>query len=292
MKSKLITLALLLMVASQSLLAATPLVTADWLINNIQKPNLRLLDLQPKSGYKLIHIPGAVHTDYGQWRQKDQHGIGKMIPSVAALEKLIGSLGIGNETHVVLIPFGRGAGDVASATRVYWTLKAAGHDEVSILDGGLIGYAEYRDNPLEKTANRPEATSFKANLRGEYLVSTNAVKAAIKSETQLFDTRSEAEFSGKRGKPGRSGTIPTSVNLPFNNLIKRGGGYFQDTGQLKKIFTAHKASLEGEQFIYCQSGHRGSLSWFVAHELLGNKQAKLYDGSMLAWAANPKLPIQ
>ncbi len=291
MKSKLIALALLLLVACQSLLAATPLVTADWLTNNIQQPNLRLLDLQPKPGYKLAHIPGAVHTDYAQWRQRDQHGVGKMIPSVTALEKLIGSLGIDNKTHVVLIPFGRSAGDVASATRVYWTLKAVGHDEVSILDGGLIGYAEYQDNPLEKKANKPEAKTFKANLRERYLVSTNEVEAAIKSKAQLFDTRSEAEFSGKRGKPGRSGTIPTSVNLPFNNLVKRGSGYFQDTDRLRDIFNSHQVALNGEQFIYCQSGHRASLSWFVAHELLGNREARLYDGSMLAWAANPALPI-
>ncbi len=292
MKSKLIALTLLLLVTCQSLLAATPLVTADWLTNNIQQPNLRLLDLQPKPGYKLAHVPGAVHTDYAQWRQRDPHGIGNMIPSVAVLEKLIGSLGIDNKTHVVLIPFGRRAGDVASATRVYWTLKAVGHDEVSILDGGLIGYAEYQDNPLEKTANKPEPKIFKANLREHYLVSTNEVEAAIKSKTQLFDTRSEAEFSGKRGKPGRRGTIPTSVNLPFNRFVKQGSGFFQEPDQLREIFNTHQVALNGAQLIYCQSGHRASLSWFVAHELLGNSEAKLYDGSMLAWSANPERPIQ
>ncbi len=291
MRSKLFTMAFLLLVASQNLLAVTPLVTTDWLVNNLQQPNLRLIDLQPKSGYKLAHITGAVHSDYGQWRQRDQHGINKMIPSVAALEKLIGGLGIDNQTHVVLIPFGRSAGDIASATRVYWTLKAVGHDKVSILDGGLIGYAEYQNNPLETTINRPKAKTFKAHLQGDYLVSTTQVEAAIDSKTQLFDTRSVAEFSGKHGKPGRSGTIPTSANLPFNQLIKQ-GGYFKNPDQLKNIFVQHQVSLEGEQFIYCQSGHRASLSWFVAHELLGNSQAKLYDGSMLEWTADPSLPVK
>jgi thiosulfate/3-mercaptopyruvate sulfurtransferase len=285
-------MALLLLVASQNLWAVTPLVTTNWLVNNLHQANLRLIDLQPKSGYKLTHITGAVHSDYSQWRQRDERGINKMIPSVAALEKLIGGLGIDNQTHVVLIPFGRSAGDIASATRVYWTLKAVGHDKVSILDGGLIGYGEYQDNPLETTANHPKAKTFKAHLQDDYLVSTTQVKAAINSKTQLFDTRSVAEFSGKRGKPGRSGTIPTSVNLPFNQLIKQGGGYFQSPDQLSDIFTHHQVSLKGEQIIYCQSGHRASLSWFVAHELLGNSQAKLYDGSMLAWTADPTLPIK
>lgn len=291
MKTKLITMALLLLVTSQNLFAATPLVTVDWLVNNLQQANLRIIDLQPKAGYKQIHITGAVHSDYGQWRQRNKQGF-KLIPSVAALERLIGSLGIDNQTHVVLVPFGRSAGDIATATRVYWTLKAVGHDEVSILDGGLIGYAEYRDNPLESNPNLPAAKSFKAHLREEYLITVPHVKAAIDSKTQLIDARSIAEFSGERGKPGRSGTIPTSANLSFNKLIKEGGGFFHPPKQLRNIFTTHRVSLEGEQISYCQSGHRASLSWFVAHELLGNQQAKLYDGSMQEWAADPSLPLQ
>ncbi|MCF6283167.1 MAG: sulfurtransferase [Candidatus Polarisedimenticolaceae bacterium] len=291
MKIKLITTALLLLAACQSLFATTPLVTTDWLVNNLQQTNLRIIDLQPKAGYKQIHITGAIHSDYGQWRQKDKRGI-KLIPRVAALERLIGSLGIDNQTHVVLVPFGRSAGDIASATRVYWTLKAVGHDKVSILDGGLIGYAEYRDNPLESNPNLPAAKRFKAHLRNDYLVNIPQVKAAIDSKTQLVDARSIAEFSGERGIPGRSGTIPTSVNLPFNKLIKEGGAFFHPPKQLRNIFTTHQVSLEGEQLSYCQSGHRASLSWFVAHELLGNQQAKLYDGSMQEWAVTPSLPLE
>ena len=292
MKSRLIATALFLLTTTQTLFAAQPLVDAEWLVANLQQPNLRIVDLQPASGYQQIHITGAVHSDYSRWRQRDKQGIPGMMPNVATLEQMIGKLGINNQTHVVLVPFGRGAGDLAAASRVYWTLKTVGHDEVSILNGGLTGYAENRDNPLESSPNTPAATSFKANLRKEYLVSTAEVKAAIDSDTTLFDSRSIAEFEGRRGKPGRSGTIPTSVNLSFEKLVMNGSAYFYKPHKIKKIFNDHQVPLEGALITYCHTGHRAALTWFVSHELLGNSKTQLYDGSMAEWAADSTLPLK
>ena len=124
--------------------AAEPLVDADWLLANLNNPKLVVLDLQPQATYRRLHIPGAVHSDYADWRKPDPRNTPKMIPSVSSLEQLIGGLGIDNETQVVLVVTGRSASEMAAATRVYWTLKALGHDEVSILDGGLVAYAESR----------------------------------------------------------------------------------------------------------------------------------------------------
>jgi thiosulfate/3-mercaptopyruvate sulfurtransferase len=42
---------------------------------------------------------------------------------------------------------------------------------------------------------------------------------------------------------------------------------------------------------YCWSGAQSSLNWYVMHELLGNKNARLYDGSMQEWSKNPNNPM-
>ena len=34
---------------------------------------------------------------------------------------------------------------------------------------------------------------------------------------------------------------------------------------------------------YCNTGHLASSAWFVLSEVLGNKQTRLYDGSMHEW---------
>ncbi len=59
-----------------------------------------------------------------------------MLTSVEQISNLIGSLGIGNQDHVVLIPYGTSSSKMGTATRIYWTFKVLGHDKVSILTAG------------------------------------------------------------------------------------------------------------------------------------------------------------
>ena len=37
---------------------------------------------------------------------------------------------------------------------------------------------------------------------------------------------------------------------------------------------------------YCNTGHWAATDWFVLHELLGRKDARLYAGSMVEWTSN------
>ena len=130
--------------------AATPLVNAGWVKDNIGKPDVVFLDVRGSAGaFRAGHIPGAVFTSYGRdkWRVEMQ-GVPGMLPPLKNLEKLIGGLGIGNDTHVVLVPGGYSSGDMGIATRIYWTFKVLGHDAVSILDGGFLAYAQDKKNPL------------------------------------------------------------------------------------------------------------------------------------------------
>lgn len=285
---------LLFLLILTPLQAAKPLVDVDWLLANRDNPNLVVLDLQPKATYQRFHVPGAVNSDYADWRQPDARKNPKMIPSISALEQLIGGLGIDNETQVVLVVTGRSASEMASATRVYWTFKALGHDKISILDGGLIAYAETRKNPMESKINQPSRKTFKANPRPDYLVTADQVKELLGNGISLVDSRSGAEHMGllSGGGKERAGTIPGAVNLPFDWLTVNSGARFHTTENLKRIYETVDVPLEGEQISFCHTGHRTSLAWFVSHELLGNDKARLYDGSTAEWAVDPSLPME
>lgn len=284
-----------LVFAAAPAFAAAPLVSADWLVANQGKPNLVVLDLQPAGGYQRAHIPGTVNTDYARWRTSDKSKPPKTMPSVEALEAMIGGLGIDNGTHVVLVSLGQSAGDMASATRIYWTFKALGHDEVSILDGGLIGYARGGGKRrLERQVNTPTPKVFKAQPRAEYLLSKDQVMQAVEQGRTLVDSRSRAEFLGifQAGGKERPGTIPGAVNVPFDWLTVNGGATFHAPKDLQAIYKAAGVLPDGEHISFCHTGHRTSLAWFVTHELLGNKKARMYDGSMAEWAVDSATPLE
>ncbi|MCG8486824.1 MAG: sulfurtransferase [Chromatiales bacterium] len=273
-------------------LSAQPLVSVDWLEQNKQKADLVLLDLQSNQNYLRFHIPGSINTEYSHWRT-EKKGQPKLLPPVPIMEKLIGSLGIGNNTHVVLIPLGASAGDMAAASRVYWSFKVLGHDKVSILDGGLIAYAESRKYPLEKGNHQLKPATFKANFRAEMIPNAEAVKKAIDSGALAVDNRTRAEYLGiyKGGAKERPGSLPGAVNLNYDWLTVNGSGKLHSLENLKQIYQASNVPLQGAQINYCHTGNRAALAWFVSHELLGNSQARLYDGSTQEWAADPVLPM-
>ncbi|OED42772.1 hypothetical protein AB833_05405 [Chromatiales bacterium (ex Bugula neritina AB1)] len=294
---------------SMTVQAAEPLVDVEWVKANTGKPGVVILDVRgklagkSKTDYLRAHIPGAVYTAYLKdgWRAKDASGTPGMLAPIDQLEKLIGGLGIDNETHVVVVPNGGKALDVGTATRIYWTFKVLGHDNVSLLDGGMVAYTKEIDektkkplNPLEKGAVQPEAKTFKASLREEMLVTKQDVVDAQQSGVAIVDHRPHNQYLGinQHRAAKRAGTIPGASNLPENWLTQNGGGSFRSKNSLEKLYAAANVSTSDEQINFCNSGHWASLGWFASHELLGNKNAKMYDGSMLEWSADAALPME
>lgn len=282
----------ILLLAQPLFAAAPPLVDADWVKANLGKPGVIFLDMQGAKGFARAHIPGAASTDYGQWRKKSAKGVPAQLPGQDYLEKLIGGLGIAPDTHVVLTPIGQSAGDLSVATRIYWSFKAMGHKDISILNGGLIDYALKKRYPLAEGKDQPPAKSYKASPDMHVVAGADDVLAALEKGTSIVDARTPMEFTGKRtGRGERGGAVPGAKLLPHYTLVKPKSGTLPDGPALKALFEKAGVPMSGPQIAYCHTGNRASLNWFVAHELLGNDQAKLYDGSMIEWAKNKAYPL-
>lgn len=295
---------LTLMLAPFVLYAATPLVDVEWIEAHSCDANVRVLDVRnridggSKATYLEGHIPCAVYSNYisDGWRSKVDNVPGQL-PSVDKLEALIGQLGIDNDTHVVIYPAGNKAVDMGSATRVYWTFKVLGHDEVSILDGGWKAYVGDAKKPVNKVETGtiiPSPKTFVAKPRTNLVADKDDVAGLLGKNVPMVDMRPSDQHLGvnKHGKAKRAGTIPGARSLPESWVTENGGGRFRSVAELDKLYQVAGVPTGGQQIYFCNSGHWASLGWFVSSELLGNKQAKLYDGSMIEWSSDADLPIE
>lgn len=294
-----VALALALMLGTPAVAdTVEPLVSPQWLKQHLSDPAIVVLDIRSAidgggaAAYASGHIPGAVHSDYDKagWRVT-RNGVPFMLPTVAELEKLIGELGIDEDSHVVVVPAGVHVLDLGSAARVYWTLKVASHPRVSILDGGFAAWAA-NAYPVETGVKSPSPKIFTVALDKRRLVEVAEVEQIEKAGgATLLDARPGSFFSGKQKAPAAKayGHIPGALNIDSATF------YDETTNRLRPNaeLAAAAASLpDGPVVSYCNTGHWASTNWFVLSELLGRKDVKLYYGSMVEWTADVRRPVE
>lgn len=290
--------ALFLFGIMSSAFAAEPLVDVAWLKANLSTPGVVVIDVRSSSDYLRGHIPGAVNTDVEKsgWVE-ERAGVPHEFPE--KLDKLaahIGSLGIDNNTHVIIVSAASHYNDMYWPTRIYWTFKVLGHDKVSILNGGMTEWTKDKANPLETGAAKPAAAkTFVVHLNKETLATVADVKAGLERKNVVFvDSRPEDQYAGinRHHKATKSGTLPGAKNLPISWTLENGGGKFRTKSQLEKLYKVANVPTSGDQINFCNTGLYATIGWFVSSEIMGNKKVKMYDGSMTEWTITNAGPVE
>jgi len=94
--------------------------------------------------YARAHIPGAGFADIPGALSDPASPFAFTLPAAEHFAAAAGRLGIGDGTHVVAY-----AQDTPMwATRLWWLLRYFGHDDTSVLDGGLAAWIA-ADGPVE-----------------------------------------------------------------------------------------------------------------------------------------------
>lgn len=284
-----------------------PLVETDWLAKN--QANVVVLEIRQdvksftkeavykkdkKSGKENLnkmggHIPGSILVNYKNLRSErkiDGRTVKKMIVDKVAFEKVMQDAGVNKDSAIVIVSKGENNMDLTMATRFYWQMKYYGHDNMAVLNGGMAQWL------LDKRKSSIEpGTVIKGNWlvsaeRKEILASSKDVDAAVSAKEQLVDTRPLSLYLGtwrKKSYVYNNGHIPGAKTYPNELLSSNMPAKFLNVSDSKSLFQQMGIDDNKKSITYCNSGHLATGSWFVLSELMGNKNVKVYDGSMHQW---------
>jgi thiosulfate/3-mercaptopyruvate sulfurtransferase len=268
----------------------SPIVSTDWLEKNLTNPKVKMLDIRKVEEYREGHVPGSINIFFGTWAIKKKD-LQNELPADDDLVDVISSLGIANDSNVVIIGRSDSVPELAALTRVAWTLKYAGVEQISILDGAYNKWVADK-KPVSKDAVKITSSNFKPNWNRGIMITRDQVMAAIKKAT-IVDNRMPDFFFGvsKLDFVAKAGHIPSAVNLPTPWMFTK-EGTFKSASELEAMAAGVVGKDKPKEIIeYCDTGRLASVVWFVLVEVLDYKNIKVYDGSMEDWAKDPNAPV-
>jgi thiosulfate/3-mercaptopyruvate sulfurtransferase len=266
-----------------------PLVSTQWLAGHLDDPNVRVIDASfkmpgvlplPSDDFVAAHLPGATYFNV-EAISDHASPLPHMYPSEQQFARDVAALGISSDNLVVAYD----SGSWVAAPRAWWMFLSFGHGNIRVLDGGLQKWrAEGR--PLQSGAVSPQPGRFTAKFDPSYVRSKPQLQDNLASQReQVIDARARNRFAGavNEPRPGlRAGHIPSSLNLPYNELFDAKTGAMKSTAELKQLFGNEGLDLQRPVVTTCGSGVSAAVLTLALYRL-GVRGSALYDGSWAEW---------
>jgi len=105
-------------------------------------------------------------------------------------------------------------------------------------------------------------------------------------DAALIDARPAEFFKGDTRHVAASvpGTLQGAVNVEHSKWFAPDSSTFVSPEQAQKVAASSPIDPAKETVSFCNTGHWAATNWFAMSEVLGQKNVKLYAGSMVEWS--------
>ncbi|MEM7547302.1 MAG: rhodanese-like domain-containing protein [Pseudomonadota bacterium] len=238
---------------------------------------VQLVDIRGvASGFERGHIEGSVSLSFGRFRgSNDARGIP---PSAADLSAMAGAAGLLTDRRTLIIHSGLDENSFAAAAWVYWVLKSNGFSQLAVMDGGIRAWKK-AGLPVTRAAVVPLPTEVTLAFSNEWLATTEDVARIAEGETQgtLIDSRADAVKDTQ--------TISGALSYAMTALMEP--SHQEALEPVEMLEKLKYSGVEWEQHnvvTFCNDGLQGAAAWFMASEVAGIGQVKLYAESLQGWS--------
>jgi len=260
------------------------LAETGWLAEHLSDPRVRIVDARSAEAYAQSHVKGAVHFDVSKLRTKDEAST--YLPSPDEFAAMMGALGIGTNTHVVIYDDRGGVMGV----RLWYVLDYYGHRKSSLLNGGWNKWTN-EGQPVTTETPTLAKTEFKVEPNPQVICTLDQVKSRIKDADTIFlDARSSEEYTGAVAQSKKGGHIPGAVNIEWRNNLTE-AGTFKPADELRRLYEQAGITPNKEVVTYCQSGGRAAHALFVLR-LIGYDKSRNYYGSWQEYGNREDTPVE
>lgn len=214
------------------------------------------------------------------------------------MQTIFQNAGITEDSIVVFYSAGKDNKDFADAASALWSFWLYGFTNSAILNGGFNKWKDENHQVSNKTPLIKKSDFEIDTFDSSVLASLpSVIQAQYDDSIQLSDARVSKFYTGEIGRDDlkRKGRIPTAKLTPMIRYTKKTGDsyVFLDKKEASKTLNNNDfgLNLEDEAIFYCNIGHKARGLWFVSKFIIGMKNVKVYDASMVEYTRT-LLPMQ
>ena len=276
----------------------TTLISTDTLSAHPSDPSWAIVDARfelawPDKGeaeFRAAHIPGAVyaHLDRHLSGPKTGGNGRHPMPDLDTFKAQLGQWGIGAGVQVVVYD----QSDGMHAARLWWMLRALGHEAAAVLDGGWDKWQREGRPQRSGDESRPAAVFTGGPLLAGAVTSDQAGRMGHDPAARLLDARAPERYRGAvEPIDPVAGHIPGAVNYPYKRSVQP-DGTFRPAAEVRASLEAVLGQAAPvEAAAYCGSGV-AACHVVLAAEYAELPGVKLFPGSWSEWIADPRRPVE